>query len=286
MLRSTLKVAYAPGFFLSAVGGALALVADGRSPLWLIPLLIVCIVASLAAERVAPYNPDFNRPQGDTARDLLHALVNEGVFVSGVLVLPLAALLLPDTGLWPSAWPLPLQLAIAIVIADFGITLAHLASHKWPFLWRFHAVHHSVTRMYGFNGLLKHPIHQFIEMTAAATPLIILGIPQEVAYLLAFATSIQLLLQHSNVDIEVGILARVWAVAPVHRLHHVNSATEGDCNFGLFTTVWDYLLCTYRSNPGLRLGSKNIGLADVSSYPTSYLGHLLEPFRLSRRDPA
>ncbi len=31
-----------------------------------------------------------------------------------------------------------------------------------PTAW-FHVVRHSVVRMYGFNGFMKHPIHQTIE---------------------------------------------------------------------------------------------------------------------------
>lgn len=40
-------------------------------------------------------------------------------------------------------------------VADLGITLTHYASHKIGVPWRFHAVHHSVTRCYGRNGLTK-----------------------------------------------------------------------------------------------------------------------------------
>ncbi|MCW2630431.1 MAG: hypothetical protein QOF66_4100 [Mycobacterium sp.] len=61
-----------------------------------------------------------------------------------------------------------LQVLSAILIADLGITLVHLASHKIGVLWRFHAVHHSITRFSGLNGLMKHPLHQTVEMTASA----------------------------------------------------------------------------------------------------------------------
>ncbi|WP_232508426.1 sterol desaturase family protein [Qipengyuania flava] len=96
---------------------------------------------------------------------------------------------------------------MAIVLLDVGITLAHFASHRVSFLWRFHAVHHSVRRMYGFNGLLKHPVHQFIEVTAGALPWLLLGIPLDVAAVASFAVLIQLQLQHSNVDMRVAVRA-------------------------------------------------------------------------------
>ncbi|WP_148058758.1 sterol desaturase family protein, partial [Pseudomonas protegens] len=93
-------------------------------------------------------------------------------------------------GLWPQGWPLWGQLLLATVIADCGITLAHYASHRLAWLWRLHAVHHSVQRMYGFNGLLTHPLHQSIEASAGLLPLALLGIPLPVAQLLALAIAV------------------------------------------------------------------------------------------------
>ena len=77
--------------------------------------------------------------------------------------------------------------------------MAHYASHRHNALWQLHAVHHSVKRMYGFNGLMKHPLHQTVETLAGTTPLLLMGAPQEVLMLLVVAVIIQLLLQHSNV---------------------------------------------------------------------------------------
>ena len=90
--------------------------------------------------------------------------------------IPLLANWLPGTGLWPDHWPLALQLLLAIALADLGITLVHYASHRSPLLWRLHAVHHSVTRLYGFNGLMKHPLHQLLETLGGTLPLLLLGL--------------------------------------------------------------------------------------------------------------
>lgn len=43
-------------------------------------------------------------------------------------------------------------------MADLGITLMHWLSHRSALLWRLHAVHRSVHRIYGLNGLMKHPL--------------------------------------------------------------------------------------------------------------------------------
>jgi len=108
---------------------------------------------------------------------------------------------------------------LAILISDVGITLAHFASHRLSSLWRLHAVHHSVKRLYGFNGLMKHPLHQLIETVAGTTPLLFVGVPQNVLMLLVVAVVLQLLLQHSNVAYFTGPLRRVLAINAVHRFH-------------------------------------------------------------------
>ncbi|MFX5594961.1 sterol desaturase family protein, partial [Acinetobacter baumannii] len=91
------------------------------------------------------------------------------------------------------------------------------ASHRSALLGRLHAVHHSVQRLYGFNGLMKHPLHLGLEALGGTLPLWLRGVPQTVAALLAFAIGIQLLLQHSNVDMRIGGLRHVFAWAPLHR---------------------------------------------------------------------
>jgi sterol desaturase/sphingolipid hydroxylase (fatty acid hydroxylase superfamily) len=196
-----------------------------------------------------------------------------------VLALPAVAALVPGFGLWPIDTPPWLQLALAIAVADFGITLAHMASHRFELLWRFHAVHHSVERMYGFNGLMKHPLHQAFETVCGTTPLLLLGMPENVAWLLAFAVAIQLLLQHSNVDVRIGPWVRVWALAPAHRFHHVNRTPEGDVNFGLFTTVWDHVFGTFRYDAKQAFAIGDLGVEGRADYPRGYFAQMVAPLR-------
>lgn len=274
-----MRYLYAPAFFFGFIGLALTLVGAGVSLLCLPALLPLAILLAFLAERLWPYRVGWNESCGDSARDLLHALVNETLNGLGIAAIPLMALWLPHVGLWPNDWPLALQLLAALLIADFGITLVHYASHRSQLLWRLHAVHHSVTRMYGFNGLMKHPLHQMLEALGGTLPLLVLGIPVEVAALLAFAIAIQLLLQHSNVDMRIGALRHLFAWAPLHRLHHLKYGTAGDVNFALFFSFWDRLLGTALYLPDYALAEDDLGIGDRPDYPVAYFAQLAEPFR-------
>ena len=136
---------------------------------------LVCAVAvSQVVERIIPYQPDWNGWQPDSPRDLAHAGVNESLNLAGIALWSILAATVAGVGLppaWPDEWPLAAQVVLAIVLTDIGFTLAHYASHRIGWLWRLHAVHHSLRRMYGFNGLMKHPLHQGIEAAAAFAPL-------------------------------------------------------------------------------------------------------------------
>lgn len=275
---------FGPLFFFGFIGLAVFMVSQGGPLGWLPALLVVAIVLSYAGEKRWPYQANWNKSQNDIARDHTHAAVNETFNVLGVAAIPLLAMWLPDREFWPENWPLGFQLLLVIPIADLGITLVHYASHRWPLLWRLHAIHHSVARMYGFNGLMKHPLHQTLEALGGTLPLLLLGMPVEVAALLAFAIAIQLLLQHSNVDMRIGWLRYIFAWAPLHRLHHLKYGTAGDVNFALFFSFWDRLLGTALDYRRYAVTDNDLGIGNRPDYPVAYLAQLAEPFR--RAQPA
>lgn len=273
---------YAPAFLLGFIGWGI------WQPHWLVLVLVVAVGVSFLMEQWLPYERQWNRSLGDRRRDTLHALVNESLNAAGLLILPGLTALLAVEGVWPRGWPLWEQLLLAIVLADAGITLMHYASHRIAALWRLHAVHHSVQRLYGFNGLMKHPLHQMLEATAGLLPLILLGIPLEVAMLLALAIAIQLLLQHSNVDMRLGPLRWVFAWAPVHRFHHMKYGRAGDVNFALFFNLWDWLLGTAFYTEDYRMGEGDLGIGSRPDFPVDYVEQLRDPFSAAQlsKEPA
>jgi sterol desaturase/sphingolipid hydroxylase (fatty acid hydroxylase superfamily) len=280
-LRLAFAWAFAPVFWFGFITAAIIWVARG-GPLWGLAVLgLLAVGVSLAAERLLPYEQSWNRSHADRARDVVHAVVNESLNAAGIATwVVLVGLVQTEAarGLWPHSAPLWLQAIMALVLADLGITLAHLASHRYAPLWRLHAVHHSVTRMYGFNGLMKHPLHQMIEASAGMAPLLLLGISQQIAAVVALAVVVQLLLQHSNVDMRIGPLRHVFAFAPVHRFHHLRYGRSGDVNFGLFFSFWDRLLGTAFFVPTYRVSTPDLGIGQRLDYPKGYLAQLRAPF--------
>jgi len=278
-MKFLIRLFYLPFFLIVGNGIAIFIVQSGPSKGWLFLLISAFITLAFVLERAVPYDAAFNESRGDRVRDFFHALVNETFNVLGVLSVPLLATFISLPSIWPHALPLWQQLLMAILIADVGITLAHFASHRIQVLWRLHAVHHSIKRMYGFNGLMKHPLHQFIETLAGVSPLLLMGISQDALSLLIVAVILQLLLQHSNVAYFTGPLKYVLAINVVHRFHHLKTAEEGDVNFGLFTSLTDYCLGTAYYDKRRTIVSDDLGIGDQPDYPVGYLRQLIQPFR-------
>ena len=276
--QAVARYGYVPFMLIGLNGAGIAVAAAGAPKFWLLGILGIAITTAFVVERIIPYDPQWNHDRADTTRDRIHVAVNETLILASVAAIPLLAAIVPAPQLWPHSWPFVTQVLAAVLVADFGITVVHLASHKIGILWRFHAVHHSITRFYGLNGLMKHPLHQTVEMAAGVAPLILIGLPVNVASALALAVAIQLLLQHSNADYRVGPAKHVLALNEGHRFHHLKWAGIGDVNFGLFTLVWDHLMRTYSYNPTRRFDSTQLGMAAHPDYPTAYGRQLIHPF--------
>jgi len=272
------RYGYVPFLLIGLNGISITLSSIGAPKLWLLLVLAAAIVASFLVERVIPYEVDWNHDLNDTLRDRIHVFVNETLILLSVAAIPLLAAIVPAPDVWPTSWPFLCQVLIAILVADLGLTLVHLASHRIGFLWRFHAVHHSVKRFYGLNGLMKHPLHQTVEMAAGVAPLILIGLPSNVAAALSLSVAIQLLLQHSNADYRIGPAKYLLALNEGHRFHHLKFAGIGDVNFGLFTLIWDHLLRTYSYDPARRFVTDDLGMAAKPDYPTAYVDQLVYPF--------
>jgi sterol desaturase/sphingolipid hydroxylase (fatty acid hydroxylase superfamily) len=287
ILREAVRYGYAPFMMFGLTAAAYwvvseLVVAEGKTWAYalIVPLLAIAYATSMIAERIAPFFPDWNdhHDHGDTGTNAGHIILYELGAINGVLLIPLICWIFPFQGLWPTHWPMWSQVLIAFVVADFAFMMMHFLSHRLLPLWRLHAVHHGVGRLYGFNGVIRHPMHQALDMIVGNMPLVIIGMPVPVAVVLGFLISVTLIVQHSNVDARLGPLQGHLSIGRLHHMHHVNWGTEGDCNFGLLLTVWDKMLGTYSDKPKREITSKDMGVDELPNFPKSLWEQLKLPF--------
>jgi sterol desaturase/sphingolipid hydroxylase (fatty acid hydroxylase superfamily) len=283
VMRSIVRYAYAPFMMLALPTAAYWVVISAQTfwgYFWLAPLLALAYATAFAAEKVAPFFDEWNHhdDHGDTQTNLLHTIAYEWSSLNGVMLVPVICWLFPFQGAWPTQWPMWGQVLLAFFAADFAFMMLHYLSHKLAPLWRLHSVHHGVGRLYGFNGVIRHPLHQTVDMVIGNAPLVIMGMPQDVALVLGFLISVTLIVQHSNVDTRLGFLDGHLSIGRIHHLHHVNWGTEGDCNFGLLLTLWDKLLGTYNDHPSRPITAKDMGVDELPNFPKGFIEQMILPF--------
>lgn len=252
-----------------------------------------------AFEWLMPYRQAWNQPQGDLSNDVLSGTVAYILIPTVVKPLYFAALVgvaawlaaQVGTDIWPTEWPLTLQVILLLLAGDAGRYWGHRLAHEWSFLWRFHAVHHSATRLWWWNATRQHPVDKLWFMASELIVPILLGVTGDVLALYLAVTAVCGFAQHCNIDLKLGPFYWLFNVVELHRWHHSKSTAESNNNYGNNLIVYDRLFGTYyhpevqereqqqatsaETNPPRAVG--DIGLLNPH-YPKSYWGQLLAPF--------
>lgn len=243
-------------------------------------LLLVGLIF-VPLERFVALRPRQRVLRGGWLTDLLHVLISGTLIKIGIATL-LALPILASPYLVPSAMraavaaqPFWLAFVEIIVLADLGFYLVHRAFHKVPWLWRFHAVHHSIEEMDWLAAHRVHPVDQILTKSASLLPMFALGFSPEPMLLFAVVYRWQALLIHANTCIGFGPLRWIFASPQFHHWHHANQREAFDRNFAGQLSLLDLLFGTVHL-PG-RETPRLYGSADP--VPDDYIGQLLYPIR-------
>ena len=166
------------------------------------------------------------------------------------------------------------QTALGLVLAETGLYWKHRLAHEWPVLWRFHAVHHSVTRLWFLNTGRFHLVDTLTGLAVAMPLLLLLGAPSDVMILVSAITAIVGILTHANVEMRCGVLNHVFNTPELHRWHHSKVPAEGNRNYGENLMLFDQLFGTFFLPE--RRPPSNIGIGH--DMPATFWGQLKAPF--------
>lgn len=133
-----------------------------------------------------------------------------------------------------AAMPLWMQAVAVLLAGDLIGYWSHRLFHGRR-LWRFHAVHHSSTRVDWLSSVRLHPVNDVVSKLLQAVPFVALGFhPGVVAAYVPFLTFHAILL-HANVPWTFGPFRHLVSSPAFHRWHHTTQAEGLDRNFaGLF----------------------------------------------------
>jgi sterol desaturase/sphingolipid hydroxylase (fatty acid hydroxylase superfamily) len=147
----------------------------------------------------------------------------------------------------PAMLPRPLAITIgalaAAFVGDFFYYWCHRAQHRIGLLWRFHAVHHSVRELSGVAAY-HHVSEELIKILLYSLPLSFFIDDPLGAPVLGAILGVQGHYLHSATRLNLGPLGRLIQDNRFHRIHHSIEPAHWDKNFGVVTTLWDWLFGT------------------------------------------
>lgn len=235
---------------------------------------VLTLAVAWISERRLPYRKEWSVSQGDLSSDIASA----GVIVGMVDPLLKAAAPLAVVGLYATMnvppilahLPVWLQIALVLLLVEFGKYWSHRLHHQATSLWWLHAMHHSSERLYFLNGLRFHPLNYVVNFSIAVLPVMLVGVSPEAMIGYLAITQPIVLLQHANIDLQSGRLNWIVSTPEVHRWHHSTKASEANCNFGNALLIWDHVFGTFKRAEGFD-ETKQIGLfaSSKATYPSS-----------------
>ena len=187
-----------------------------------------------------------------------------------------AASVLGELQRWVAALPFVVQLIAIMFLTDLVQYWVHRAFHRVPWLWGFHAVHHSAQSMDWMAGARMHFLEILILRTLTVIPMFALGFDTTVvnAYILLvylYSTFI-----HANLSWRLPVIDQ-WLVTPrFHHWHHGVEKEAIDVNFAIHFPLFDRLFGTYHLPKDE--WPKGYGI-EGHSVPRGYWAQLLYPFR-------
>lgn len=250
-------------------------------------IFVAAIVLALlwTIEGTVPFLPNHKGRFKHTARNL-----TIGLFNSVILALLFAPILfgltswtennnfgllhLFDLPLWASA-------ILAVLFQDAWMYAWHRANHRFPFLWRFHKVHHSDPEMDASTAVRFHTGEILISAVLRLAVVAILGLSLWQVLLYDLLIIPVILFHHSNVQFPEKFdkpFRTLFASPAMHRIHHSPVRIETDSNYSTIFSIWDRLARSFR----LRENSVVVkyGLSEFTGNKTESLSVLaMMPFQ-------
>lgn len=282
-IKQALTYASWPMVFFSGLAGSYVAFTSSHPITGFLAVYACAVMALFLLERYIPYEVEWLEGDGETATSIGHTLLTKGLvqlaavagaifpMVTANVLQPLAAM---RFDMWPSDLPMVVQVALAVTIAEFGLYWAHRIAHETVFFWRFHALHHSVVRLWVVNTGRFHVADSLFKIALSQIPLYFMGAPLQVFWWLGAVTAFIGILTHCNVDMKTGLLDYVFSTPRLHRWHHSKQLPEGNTNYGENLVIFDVIFGSYH-NPD-RPSSTDIGIK--GEIAKGFVPQLLQPF--------
>jgi sterol desaturase/sphingolipid hydroxylase (fatty acid hydroxylase superfamily) len=161
------------------------------------------------------------------------------------------------------ALPLWLEILLGCILLDYTLYWWHVLTHKVPFLWRFHKVHHVDLDLDASTALRFHSGELILSVLFRALQIRLFGISWATFSVWNTALLMEILFHHSNVELSDSVdnwVNKVVATPRMHGIHHSVVEGEMDSNWSSGLSIWDRMHGTLHQDIPQR--SITIGTSD------------------------
>ena len=203
-------------------------------------------------ERFAPRRADQRLFRPEWREDLFYYLVSS-MFVQIITFLMMApsTYINENVGALGSvrqtvaALPWLVQFLLAMLLTDLAQYWFHRLFHRVPFLWGFHAVHHSAKSMDWLAGSRMHFAEVVLLRGVTSLPLLTLGFLPSVMQAYIGMVYVYASLVHANLRGDFNVLGKFVVVPRFHHWHHALEDEGVDKNFAIHFPWLDRLFGTH-----------------------------------------
>ncbi len=144
--------------------------------------------------------------------------------------------------------PMWIEVMIGIMLLDFVAQyVAHYLLHKIKFMWKFHMVHHSDTKVKASTGTRHHPGDFVIRETFALIAVLLGGLSFGIYMIYRILTIVFTYFIHANITLPKWLdksISWVFISPNMHKFHHHFERPWTDTNFGNIFSFWDRIFGT------------------------------------------
>ena len=140
--------------------------------------------------------------------------------------------------------PWLVQFFLAVLVADLAQYSIHRSFHMVPFMWRFHAIHHSSKALDWIAGSRAHIVEDVVVRGFILVPMMLV-FPHNINVAYLFFVTLHATWTHCNFGPTIKWLEPFLILPRFHHWHHTSQEEAIDKNFAIHFPWIDKIFGTY-----------------------------------------
>ncbi|MEJ7738887.1 MAG: sterol desaturase family protein [Chitinophagaceae bacterium] len=146
--------------------------------------------------------------------------------------------------------PLWGEAILAVFFLDFFSQYApHWTMHKVKWMWKFHMIHHSDTKVDVTTGTRHHPGEWLFREFSTIIGVVLIGLPVGMYFLYRSCAALFTHFNHANLRVPLWLdkpISWIFVSPNMHKVHHHYKRPHTDTNYSNIFSLWDRLFGTFK----------------------------------------